>query len=128
MEALMKEVSLRAKNTIICAGYARLPKSVTADHSYGVLGVELEVDPSDSKVVDAACTIVPSLGERFILDLLIGYDLEEGIDPIVSEIQKRYFNVAQKAVISAIDEAYRKYLEFKRAKVDEELKKLSSLS
>lgn len=116
------------RKTIICAGYARLPKTVTADHVYGVLGVELEVDPREGKVVDAACTIVPSLGERFILDLLIGYDLEDGIDPIVREIRKRYFNVAQKAVISAIDEAYRKYLEFKRAEVDEELKKLSGLN
>lgn len=123
----MKKVFLRSEKTIICAGYARLPKSVTADHSYGVLGVEIEVDPSENKVVDAACTIVPSLGERFILDLLVGYDLEEGIDPIVNEIRKRYCNVAQKAVISAIDEAYRKYLEFKRSGVDEELKKLSRL-
>ncbi|MDA2917703.1 DUF3870 domain-containing protein, partial [Nitrospinae bacterium AH_259_B05_G02_I21] len=73
------------------------------------------------------CTIVPSLGERFILDMLIGYDLEDGIEPIVREIRSRYFNVAQKAIISAIEEAYKKYLEFKRAEVDEELKKLSGL-
>lgn len=113
--------------TIICAGYARLPKSITADQAYGVLGVEIEVDPREGKVVDAVCTVVPSLGEKFILDLLVGYDLKEGIDPIVREIRRRYFNIAQKAVISAVDEAYRKYLEFKKTEVDEELRKLSGL-
>lgn len=113
--------------TIICAGYARLPRSITADNVYGSLAVELEIDPSESKVVDAVCTIIPSLGEKFVLDLLIGYDLNEGVELILREIRSRYFNVTQKALISAIDEAYRKYLEFKRKEVDEELKKLSGL-
>jgi hypothetical protein len=118
----------RERKTIICAGYARLPKSISPNQVHGVLGVELEVDPADGgKIIDAVCTTVPSLGEKFILELLVGYSLDEGIEPVVKEIRSRYFNVAQKAVISALEEAYRRYLEFKRLGVEEELKKLSIL-
>ena len=111
-EAKGNQFSEGLPETIFFVGHARLPENITAKHVYGVFGLELEVDPRTDVVVDASCTAIPSLGEKFLLDLLIGHCLREGIAAPIAEIERRYFGAAQRAIISALQNAYDRYLRY----------------
>jgi hypothetical protein len=98
--------------TLIFVGHARLPENITAKHVFDVFGLEIEVDPRNNTIVDASCTAIPTLGEKFVLDLLVGHNLEDGIDDIIGRIERRYFGPAQRAIISALINAYERYQKF----------------
>ncbi len=100
--------------TLFFVGHARLPENISPKFAYNVLGLELEVDPTTDVIVDASCSSIPSLGEKFILDLLIGHHLSEGVAEIQNEIRTRYYGPAQKAIITALQHAYERYRRYRR--------------
>ncbi len=96
-------------NTIIIAGSARLPEGVTAKHVFGYLTIELEIDLVDSIVVDISCALMPSLGEKILQNALLGSNIHEGIEEAIIQLDKRFFSVTRRAVIAALEDAYRWY-------------------
>jgi len=75
----------------------------------------------DFKIIDASCTLLPSLGEKVLLNALIGYEVEEGIESAVNEIEGRFFSTTKRAIIAAIEDAYRRYTDYLKEKgVDRE--------
>ena len=58
--------------TFILAGFAKLPAKVP-----GGLTLELEVDPYDMRIVDAACCCPPALGQKLLVGLLVGRTLDD---------------------------------------------------
>jgi hypothetical protein len=101
----------RPKTLIFC-GNSRLPENVTAKHVFGFFSIELEVDPVDFKIIDASCTLLPSLGEKVLLNALVGHKIEEGIENAVSEIEGRFFSTTKRAIIAAIEDAYKRYEDY----------------
>ena len=102
--------------TIIFAGFARLPANAGTPYGGGVLALELEVDPYDMRIVDAACDCLPALGQKFLIGLFVGRFLDDGLDEAVGEIRSRYFSITQRAMIAALEDALRRYEEFKKGK------------
>lgn len=105
----------RPKTLIFC-GNSRLPENVTAKHVFGYLSVEIEVDPVDFKIVDASCTLLPSLGEKVLVNALVGNEVEEGIKNAVNEIEERFFSTTKRAIIAAIEDAYKRYTDYLKEK------------
>ena len=95
--------------TIIVAGSARLPEEVTAKHVFGCITIELEIDPFDSTIVDISCTLVPSLGGKILHNALVGNTVEEGIEKAIIQLEGRFFSVTRRAIIAALEDAYRWY-------------------
>jgi hypothetical protein len=95
--------------TIIVAGSARLPEEVTAKHVFGCITIELEIDLVDYTIVDFSCTLVPSLGGKILHNALVGSTIEEGIEKAITQLDRRFFNVNRRAVIAALEDAYRWY-------------------
>jgi hypothetical protein len=95
--------------TIIVAGSARLPEEVTAKHVFGCITIELEIDLVDSTIVDFSCTLVPSLGGKILHNALVGSTVEEGIEKAITQLDRRFFNINRRAVIAALEDAYRWY-------------------
>lgn len=110
-----KEYTPRPKTLVFC-GNSRLPENVTAKHVFGYLSVELEIDPVDFKIVDASCTLLPSLGEKILVNALIGYRIEEGVKNAVEEIENRFFSTTKRAIIAAIEDAHKRYTDYLREK------------
>ncbi len=102
------EYNLRPE-TIIVAGSARLPEEVTAKHVFGCITIELEIDPVDSTIVDVSCTLVPSLGGKILHNALVGSTVKEGIEKAIIQLDSRFFSVTRRAVIAALEDAYRWY-------------------
>ena len=107
-KAKAAEYNLRPE-TIIVAGSARLPEEVTAKHVFGCITIELEIDPVDSTIVDISCTLVPSLGGKILHNALVGSTVEEGIEKAITQLDRRFFNINRRAVIAALEDAYRWY-------------------
>jgi hypothetical protein len=107
-KAKAAEHNLRPE-TIIVAGSARLPEEATAKHVFGCITIELEIDPVDYTIVDFSCTLVPSLGGKILHNALVGSTVEEGIKKAIVQLDRRFLNINRRAVIAALEDAYRWY-------------------
>lgn len=107
------EDQLLRPETIVISGTARLPENITAKHVFGYFTIEMEVDPTDSKIVDCSCTMVPFLGQKILCNVLLGYGIEKGIRNAVKEVERRFFSVTKRAVIAALEDAYKWYKIYK---------------
>jgi len=95
--------------TVVIAGSARLPENITAKHVFGYITIELEIDPVDCVIVDVSCTLLPLLGEKLLHNALLGNKVDEAIRDAVAELDRRFFSVTKRAVIAALEDAYRWY-------------------
>ncbi len=95
--------------TIVIAGSARLPENAPASHLFGCLTIELEINPADKTIVDLSCVSVPFLGEKILRKALLGNKIDEGIEGAITQLSERFFNITKRAVIAALEDAYRWY-------------------
>ncbi|MDQ0189051.1 DUF3870 domain-containing protein [Alicyclobacillus cycloheptanicus] len=95
--------------TVVCTGYSKLPEGMAAKTMFGVMGVGFEIDPSTDRIVNASCTFVTNMCTDFFATLLVGCDLNLGIEEPVREFERRYFGLGKKAVIAAIRDAYNQF-------------------
>lgn len=100
--------NLRPK-TVVIAGSARLPAGVPAKHIFGCVTIEIEINLTDETIVDLSCTLVPSLGEKILRNVLIGNKVDEAVGDAVMQLETRFFNITRKAMIAALEDAHRRY-------------------
>ena len=103
--------------TLVFSGVARLPENVSAKHVYGCFTIEIEVDPKDHMIVDASGTMLPSLEEKILLSALIGSNMEKGIKKAVDQIERRFYSATKRAVIAALEDAYKWYGRYLQGKI-----------
>jgi hypothetical protein len=90
-------------------GQARLPQSCNCTGS-GVVCVALEVDPASGQVVGLGSQgILPCCG-LLLQEVLPGHNLDRGLEEALQEMQRRFVGPPQKAVCTAIANAYEAFL------------------
>ena len=72
---------------VFLSGYAKLPDNTTAQKLYSHLVLVVTAEMPGGIIQDADCTMATELGRRFIRELLTGYDLHRGPEPLV-ELRK----------------------------------------
>lgn len=75
------------------------------------MALEVEVDPYDMRIVDVACDCLPALGRKFLVTLLVGSRLEDGLTGAIRAIRSRYFGIVQRAMIAAVEDVLRRCTE-----------------
>lgn len=108
--------TLLSPPTLIFAGFSRLPANSCTPHGGGVLALEVEVDPYDLRIVDADCNCLPALGQKFLVGLLVGRKMDDGLADIATEIRSQYFSITQRAMIAALEDLLKRYEEYKQKK------------
>ncbi len=101
------------RKTILVTGYAKAPTGTSMYETYKHAGIVLEIDPQTDTIVDAQFTVITALTSRFLRDLLVGYRLEQGLEPIIQEIRCRYLAPSQEALIKALRVAVQRYQDHK---------------
>lgn len=96
-------------DTILVTGYAPAPKGSSMYEAYKTAGVVLEIDPKNQRLVRAEFTFVTDLAKDYVSRLVNGYDLSQGIEPLIERIQMHYFTPSTDAVIMALRVAYQRY-------------------
>lgn len=84
------------------SGYARLPSNTTAQKIYEELALVVVIDMNTGVVHNAECTMVTGLAKEFVSNLIIGYDMNQGIEPLVKEMEHRYQGHLKKALASSV--------------------------
>ncbi|GFN22262.1 MAG: DUF3870 domain-containing protein [Thermoanaerobacteraceae bacterium] len=97
-------------------GYARLPSTITAYKLYEVVGVAVEVRPSDGEILDVDCSLATSVARRIVREIALGYRLSDGIEELVEKIERRYCGSARKAVVMAFRAIHEKYVAYRQGR------------
>lgn len=84
------------------SGYARLPSNTTAQKIYEELVLVMVIDMDTGVVHNAECTMVTGVAKEFVNSLIIGYDMNQGIEPLVKTFEHRYQGHLKKALASSI--------------------------
>ncbi|MBB6446224.1 DUF3870 domain-containing protein [Bacillus benzoevorans] len=104
-----------ANNTVLIAGFAQLPKGTTQYEKYQSLAVVLVINVETEVIEDAEFTFIADLTNYYLTSLVRGYDLKQGINPLVEILRNRVLIPSQGAVIQSIKSAYDRYRESKTA-------------
>lgn len=102
--------------SVMLAGHAKLPQRMAAKSVYDSLTLTVEIDPKYGVVLDASCTLATRHAQNFIGQILKGYSLMDGIEPMTNEIEVFYHGKAQQALIAAIRDVHQQYLNYSQKK------------
>lgn len=101
------------RNSVVFSAYAKLPTGITAYEAHKVIGVVVEVDMHTGEILNAECTLATKVARDFIAKMLIGYNLNDGIQALNAQIEKHYQASAKKAVLTAVRMLDDKFISFK---------------
>lgn len=87
---------------VFLSGYAKLPENTTAQKLYNHLVLVVTAQVPAGTILDVDCTMATDLGRRFIRELLVGYDLNRGPDPLVEKLNRAYYGHLRKALQTCI--------------------------
>lgn len=97
-------------NTIMLAGHAKLPQGMAAKSVFETLTITAEIDRKYGVIVQASCTLATGHAQAFIGELLKGYSLLDGIDPVLDAIREAYHGKAKQALGAAAKDLYGQFL------------------
>jgi hypothetical protein len=96
-------------NTHLFSGHAVLPKGIPMREQLDRTTALLEVDLEKHTIVNASfITVLPHTGD-FLASIAQGYDLSQGIEPLIKEIENRAHLNSIRAFCKAIMIAYEHY-------------------
>lgn len=101
------------RETVLVTGYARAPKGTPMYEQYKLAGAILEIDPAVDVIVDAEFTFLKELSQRFLRDIVRGYCLRSGVEPLTRAVEQRYLAPSQQAYVQALRAAVRRYEEWR---------------
>jgi hypothetical protein len=73
------------------------------------VAVEFEIDPDDSKVVNAHCTSLMPTEKQMLQKACLGNRIEVGIEKTIEELERRFFSSTKTSLIAALEDAYEWY-------------------
>lgn len=95
--------------THLFSGHAVLPKGIPMRDHLDRATAMLEVDLEKHTVVRASfMTVLPQTGD-FLSSIVEGYDLSQGIEPLIKEVENRAHLNSIRAFCKAITIAYEHY-------------------
>ena len=104
----------RTETTVIFVGHARLPQSLAPRDSSSVVSVELEAEVVGGTILGTSVKGVLPLGTRLLDDVLAGRSIGDGPHEAVEEIRQRYVCPSQKALCTAVANAYEAYYRYRQ--------------
>ena len=96
-------------NTFFLAGHAKLPQGMAARNLYDSITITLELDQKYGVIIDASCTLATEHGREFIRQLLRGYSLNDGLEPLIQRVKDHYKGKAGQAILAALKDVHTRY-------------------
>ena len=108
-------LTFKTAGTVIFVGHARLPQSLAPRDASPVVSVELEADVVSGAITEVAASAVPELGSRLVSDILIGRNINDSPGPAIEELRQRYICPSQRALSTAVLNAFEAYNRYRQA-------------
>ncbi|SHG04082.1 DUF3870 domain-containing protein [Ornithinibacillus halophilus] len=96
-------------NTVLVTGYSKAPQGTSMYEIYKHAGIVLEINANTNVIENVSFTFITKLTSDFFERLVVGYDLSDGIDPLIEKIKNHYLAPSQQAVIVALKSAIQRY-------------------
>ena len=103
--------------TVVISGFARLPERIAGKNSSSFIAVEFEVGPVNWKVLDIYCTLLPFVEKDILYKACLKKRIDEGITQAIEQLDKRFFGATKRAIIAALEDAYKCYEKVAKEKV-----------
>lgn len=97
---------------VICVN-TRVPETSVIRHVYGYFQMSVKISCNDFKIIYVDHTCITEGCKELIKDMFLGYNIDNGTEEIIGEINKKVYCPNKDAVIAAIKEIYKT---FKRVK------------
>src|SRR3970040_2485952 len=112
--SLRRPAGLTPTGSVIFVGHARLPQSLALRDSSPVVCVELETDTASGEILGVGSKAIPDLGQKLLSSVLMGHNINENPTAFVEEIRRRYICPSQKAVSTAVLNAFEAYQRYRQ--------------
>lgn len=96
-------------NTLLLAGYAKLPANITAETVFNNLVIVVIIDRRTGVILDAEPSVVTDLAKNYIRDIMCGYDMNKGPDELLAVFNDCYHGNAKRALETAVRMVFTKY-------------------
>jgi hypothetical protein len=100
-------------DNVLVTGFAQLPKGTTLSEQYKSIAVVLVINTQTEEIEDAEFTLLTDLMNYYLSNLLKGYCLKNGIEPLMNLFRAKCLAPSQGAIIQAIRSAWDRYQESK---------------
>ena len=107
----MKQKDKKGK-TYLFSGSTLLPKEFPSREYLKRTIAMLEIDPEEEVLVKASFFCLIEHTSEFLSSITDGYDLKQGIEPLIKEVEERLHVPPVRAWVKAIEIAYQKYRDF----------------
>ncbi|MGG0716196.1 DUF3870 domain-containing protein [Robertmurraya massiliosenegalensis] len=94
---------------LIVSGHAQVPKGIALHEEKKFIGAVLVINKETQIIEKAEFTLITTLSNDFLSNLVIGYDLHQGIDPLLNKMKKLCLMPSQGAIIQAVRSAYERF-------------------
>lgn len=103
-------------NSVYFSASSKLPSSIPSGQVYESLNIGLVIDTKTGVIEDVSVTLLSSGATRFLMYLMVGFNLHER-DPeeLLHIIKTRYFGASQKAIIVATRAVIQRYMDYKKS-------------
>ncbi len=98
--------------TILFSGVAKVPQNAPYYSQKQEVSCIIEVDMENGKIVNCEFGKLKALTNDFLKRLVVGYTIQEGMEPLYQEIHKRCNMIMKNSIIKTLDICYHKYLEY----------------
>mgnify|MGYP000847788764 CR=1 FL=1 len=102
------------KSTYIFSGHAQLPEGTDLYENYKYMTVLMEVDIETGLVVNCVVPVYCKLHNDFVADMMQNRCLDDGLEPIIAEVEARVHTLSKRAFIAALQVIYNRYTMLKR--------------
>ena len=99
------------QDKILLAAYAKLPVGTSAQRLYDNLVLVVIVQRASGCIEQAEVSFVTRAAQDFLANLLQGYDLHQGAEPLIQLLQEDYFGPLKKALLTAVKTIAAQYAE-----------------
>ena len=102
-------MSLLKDDYSLVSGFAVTPKGTPLNEMYKYIGVVLLIDKSNHTIVKAQFSVVSSLTNEILQELVEGYCVDEPFENIVSKCKRHMSIPSLGAILQAIKSAIERY-------------------
>lgn len=101
---------------VLISGYAKLPENTAAEAMYENVVIAVVFDNRTGIIVEAEATMATELSKKFVSSLLAGYNLNDGIEPLITVFEEHYLGKVRRALESALRSVFSEYQEYCKRK------------
>jgi hypothetical protein len=109
---------LKELETILVTGYSKAPQGTAMYEVYKYTGIVLEINKKTHTIENVEFSFVAELTKEYFEKLLIGYNLEKGLEKLIYRIKQHYLAPSQQSVIVALQSAVQRYWDFLKTAKD----------